>query len=222
MISPRRDDQPPRVPRPGRTQRHDGRGGGLLSACSTPSGPRPGSGGATAAAADRLTSLTPTYTAFPGVKPDVPGTVSTLPGVPDVSGGFTTYPAAPTAALSQKAGRGGTYKAMTPLWGPPPPGLADNSYFQAVNADIGATVEFQITDGNVYGDKTIARLAAGDIPEIMVIPSWEIEKMADFNTAVDQAFEDLTPICRATRSSRTPCWPTCRPPHGSGRSGTTS
>ncbi|WP_371780702.1 sugar ABC transporter substrate-binding protein [Streptosporangium subroseum] len=174
-------------------------GGGLLGACSTPSGPRPGSGGATAAAADTLTSLTPAYTAFPGVKPDLPGTVSNLPGVPDVSGGFTTYPAAPTAALTQKAGKGGTYKAMTPLWGPPPPGLADNSYFQAVNADIGATVEFQITDGTVYGDKAIARLAAGDVPEIMVIPSWEIEKMADFNTAVDQAFEDLTPYLRGDK-----------------------
>lgn len=174
-------------------------GGGLLGACSTPSGPRPGSGGATAAAADTLTSLTPAYTAFPGVKPDLPGTVSNLPGVPDVSGGFTTYPAAPTAALTQKAGRGGTYKAMTPLWGPPPPGLADNSYFQAVNADIGATVEFQITDGTVYGDKAIARLAAGDIPEIMVIPSWEIEKMADFNTAVEAAFEDLTPYLQGDK-----------------------
>ncbi|MGJ6964527.1 extracellular solute-binding protein [Streptosporangium sp. G11] len=174
-------------------------GGGLLSACSAPSGPRPGSGGATAAAADKLTSLTPTYTAFPGIKPDIPGTTSTLPGVPDVSGGFTSYPASPAAALSQKAGRGGTYKAMTPLWGPPPPGLASNSYFQAVNADIGATVEFQITDGNVYGDKAIARLAAGDIPEIMVIPSWEIDKMADFNTAVDKAFEDLTPYLQGDK-----------------------
>ncbi|WP_305000296.1 extracellular solute-binding protein [Streptosporangium sp. 'caverna'] len=174
-------------------------GGGLLGACSAPSGPRPGGGGATAAAADTLTSLTPAYTAFAGVKPDLPGTVSNLPGVPDVSGGFTTYPAAPAAALTQKAGKGGTYKAMTPLWGPPPPGLADNSYFQAVNADIGATVEFQITDGTVYGDKAIARLAAGDVPEIMVIPSWEIEKMADFNTAVDQAFEDLTPYLQGDK-----------------------
>ncbi|GIH89612.1 extracellular solute-binding protein [Planobispora siamensis] len=174
-------------------------GGGLLGACSAPTGTRPGSGGATAAAADKLTSLTPTYTAFPGVKPDLPGTVSTLPGVPDVSGGFTRYPATPTAALTQKAGKGGTYKAMTPLWGPPPPGLADNSYFQAANADIGATVEFQITDGTVYVDKAIARLAAGDIPDIMVIPSWEIDKMADFNTAVDKAFEDLTPYLQGDK-----------------------
>ncbi|GAT66596.1 sugar ABC transporter substrate-binding protein [Planomonospora sphaerica] len=174
-------------------------GGGLLSACSTPSGPRPGSGGATAAAADKLTSLTPTYTAFPGVKPDLPGTVSNLPGVPDVSGGFTTYPASPVQALTQKAGKGGTYTAMTPLWGPLPPGLEDNSYFQAANADIGATVQFQITDGTVYADKAIARLASGDLPDIMVIPSWEIEKMADFNTAVDKAFEDLTPYLQGDK-----------------------
>ncbi|MEU6738892.1 extracellular solute-binding protein [Streptosporangium sandarakinum] len=174
-------------------------GGGLLGACSAPSGPRPGSGGATAAAAEKLTSLAPAYAPFPGVRPDIPGIVSDLPGIPGVGGGFTTYPASPVSALTRKAGRGGSYKAMTPLWGPVPPGLADNSYFQAANADIGATVEFQITDGTVYVDKAIARLASGDIPDIMVIPSWEIEKMADFNQAVDKAFEDLTPHLRGDK-----------------------
>ncbi|WP_084958061.1 extracellular solute-binding protein [Thermoactinospora rubra] len=171
----------------------------LATACSTPSGPRPGTGGATAAAKEKLTSLAPSYIPFQGVQPDLPGTKSTIPGVPDVSGGFTSYPANPAQALTQKAGKGGGYKAMTPLWGPPPPGLAANSYFQAVNADIGATVEFQIADGNTYVDKAIARLAAGDVPDIMVIPSWEIDKMADFNRAVDQAFEDLTPYLQGDK-----------------------
>ncbi|GAA3465657.1 extracellular solute-binding protein [Nonomuraea roseola] len=171
-----------------------------LAGCATPSTPRPGTGGATAAAADKLKTLTPTYVPFAGVKPDIPGTVSTLPGVPDISGGFTSYPANPAAALTQKAGKGGSYKAMTPLWGPPPPGLDDNSYFQAVNTDIGATVEFQIADGMTYADKAIARLASGDLPELMVIPSWEIDKMADFNTAVDKAFEDLTPYLQGDKA----------------------
>ncbi|MEU8110492.1 extracellular solute-binding protein [Nonomuraea muscovyensis] len=172
---------------------------GLLTGCSAPSTPRPGSGGASAAAGDQLKSLTPTFTAFSGVRPDLPGTVSNLEGVPDIAGGFTAYPASPAPALTQKAGKGGAYKAMTPLWGPPPPGLSSNSYFQAANADIGATLEFQITDGVTYADKAIARLAARDIPDLMVIPSWEIDKMADFNQAVDQAFEDLTPYLQGDR-----------------------
>ncbi|MEU9830290.1 extracellular solute-binding protein [Streptosporangium sp. NPDC048047] len=174
-------------------------GGGLLGACSAPSGPRPGSGGATAAAAEKLTSLTPTYAPFPGAQPDIPGIVSDLPGIPGIGGGFTTYPASPAPALTAKAGKGGSYKAMTPLWGPVPPALADNAYFQAANADIGATVEFQIADGTVYADKAIARLASGDLPDLMVIPSWEIEKMADFNQAVDKAFEDLTPYLQGDK-----------------------
>jgi putative aldouronate transport system substrate-binding protein len=33
----------------------------------------------------------------------------------------------------------------------------------------------------------------------MVIPSWEIEKRADFNPAVDQAFEDLTPYLQGDK-----------------------
>ncbi|HEY9524485.1 MAG TPA: extracellular solute-binding protein [Thermopolyspora sp.] len=167
--------------------------GGLLAGCSTPTTRKPGAGGATAAAADTLASLIPSYIAYGAVKPDVPGTVSNLPGIPGIGGGYTKYPATLAQGVPQKMGKGGSYKAMTPLWGPPPPGLDDNAYFQACNADIGATIEFQIADGNTYGDKVTARLAGGDIPEIMVVPQWEIEKMADFNIAVDKTFEDLTP-----------------------------
>ncbi|GGK99883.1 sugar ABC transporter substrate-binding protein [Sphaerisporangium melleum] len=174
-------------------------GGGLLTGCSTPSGRRPGSGGATAAAADKLKSLTPSYVPFQGVKPEIPGTISTLPGVPDVGGGYLTYPSPLADAVSGPAGKGGSYKAMTPLWGPPPPGLTENAYFQACNADIGATVDFQIADGTTYVDKVTARLAANDIPELVVIPQWEIEKMADFNRAVDKAFEDLTPYLQGDK-----------------------
>jgi putative aldouronate transport system substrate-binding protein len=177
--------------------------GGLLSGCSTPSGPAPGSGGATAAAGDKLTSLTPSYIPYTGAKPDIPGTVSTLPGVPGYGGGFTKYPEL-VKAIPQKLGKGGSYKAMTPLWAPVPPALADNSFFQAVNTEIGATVDFQIADGNTYAEKAIARLASGDLPDIMVIPSWEIEKMADFNVAVDKAFEDLTPYLQGDKVK---AWP---------------
>ncbi|GAA1276159.1 extracellular solute-binding protein [Sphaerisporangium rubeum] len=174
-------------------------GGGLTAACSAPATRRPGSGGgATAAAADKLKTLTPSYVAYPGVAPDVPGTVSNLPGVPGVGGGYLKYPLNAADAITAK-GPGGTYKAMTPLWGPPPPGLDDNSYFQACNADMGSTIEFQIADGITYVDKVTARLAAGDIPELMVIPQWEIEKMSDFNLAVDKAFEDLTPYLQGDK-----------------------
>jgi len=173
--------------------------GGLLAGCATPATRRPGTGGATAAAPDKLTALTPSYAPFQGAKPDIPGTVSNLPGVPGYGGGFTKYPSPLTQAVPQKLGKGGTYTAMTPLWAPVPPGLADNSFFQAVNAQIGANIDFQIADGNTYVDKATARMASGDLPDIMVIPSWEIDKMADFNTAVDKAFEDLTPYLQGDK-----------------------
>ncbi|GAA5060379.1 putative aldouronate transport system substrate-binding protein [Thermocatellispora tengchongensis] len=173
--------------------------GGLLAGCSTPSTPRPGSGGATAAAADKLKSLVPAYTPFTGARPDIPGTESTLEGVPGYGGGFTEYPSPLAQAVPQKLGKGGRYTAMTPLWAPVPPGLDDNRFFQAVNAEIGATVEFQIADGNTYVEKATARLASGDLPDIMVIPQWEIDKMADFNVAVDKAFTDLTPYLQGEK-----------------------
>ncbi|WP_068921350.1 extracellular solute-binding protein [Planobispora rosea] len=160
--------------------------GGLLAGCSTPAGPRPGSGGATAAALDKLTSLTPAHVPYAGVTPDIVG----QNGAP---GGFTKYPASPVDAITAKPGKGGHYKAMTPLWGPLPPPLGKNSYFEAVNADLGATIEFNILDGMTIIEKMNAVIAGGDVVDITMIPSWTVNQIPQFGEAVDQLFEDLTP-----------------------------
>ncbi|MET7280621.1 extracellular solute-binding protein [Kribbella sp. NPDC005582] len=160
--------------------------GSSLTACSDGGG-----GGSTAAghaeATGKLSGLLPKYTAYEGVKPDLPGENGADPG-------FTKYPTDLQRVVPEppvKSGREVT--AMTPLWAPSPPGLGSNSYYAANNERIGAPVRFNIVNGIDYGDKLGPLLAAGNVPELLCIPGWNIGGLARFGQAVDKLFEDLTP-----------------------------
>ncbi|GAA0975492.1 extracellular solute-binding protein [Nocardiopsis tropica] len=156
---------------------------GVLSGCSSGSG---GGGGGSAAAATSLDDLIPTYIPFEGVSPDIEG----LHGAPS---GFTAYPDTFLRAVSEPRGRGGEYTAMTPMWGPIPPGLGNNSFFDHVNGRLGSTVRFNFQDGNTIIDKMNAVIAGRDVADITMFPDWVINLIPQFNRAVGELFEDLTP-----------------------------
>ncbi|MBB6118339.1 extracellular solute-binding protein [Nocardiopsis algeriensis] len=156
---------------------------GVLPACSSGSG---GSGGGSASEATSLDGLIPTYIPFEGVSPDIPG----VGGAPD---GFTAYPTEFVPAVPEPRGRGGHYTAMTPLWGPVPPGLGNNSFLDHVNERMGTTVEFNFQDGNTVIDKMNAVIAGRDVADITMIPDWVVNLIPQFNRAVGELFEDLTP-----------------------------
>ncbi|MCX5601041.1 extracellular solute-binding protein [Streptomyces phaeochromogenes] len=89
-------------------------------------------------------------------------------------------------SVPQKLGKGSTIKIMSPFWGTPPKG--SNPYYSTMNATIGANVVWQNQDGNTYDEKLGAVLASSDMPDVVVIPSWNmggkipsaiISKMAD-------------------------------------------
>ncbi|MFD6285661.1 Tat pathway signal sequence domain protein [Streptomyces sp. NPDC060205] len=89
-------------------------------------------------------------------------------------------------SVSGKLGKGSTIKIMSPFWGSPPKG--DNPYYRAMNEKIGANVVWQNQDGNTYDEKLGAVLASSDMPDVVVIPGWNmggkipsaiISKMAD-------------------------------------------
>jgi putative aldouronate transport system substrate-binding protein len=156
--------------------------GGVLAGCGTGS-----SGAGSATDTDKLTALMPKYKPLNlDVKPDI---MSTRP----IADGFTTFPTRFAKAITDKPGKSGqTIKAITPAWGPAPPGLGQSAYLDAVNAQLGIPVDFSIQDGNTYGDKLNAMLAARDVPELLCVPSWEIAKLPRFADAVKVLFEDLT------------------------------
>ncbi|GAA1109684.1 extracellular solute-binding protein [Nocardiopsis metallicus] len=155
----------------------------LLSGCS---GSADTGGGGSASASTDLDDLIPTYQPFDGVSPDIPGTG----GAPD---GFTSYPDTFVRAAEGVRGSGGHYTAMTPMWGPIPPGLGNNSFYDHVNGRIGTTVEFNFQDGNTIIDKMNAVVAGRDVADITMFPDWVINLIPQFNRAVGELFEDLTP-----------------------------
>jgi putative aldouronate transport system substrate-binding protein len=155
---------------------------GLLAGCGDA-----GSSGGSATDTDKLNALLPKQQNLAlDIKPDV---LSTRP----VADGYTSYPSRLVKAVNEKAGRGGpTIRAMTPAWGPAPPGLGQNAYLEAVNTELGVQVDFSVQDGNTYADKLNAMLAARDVPDLLCVPGWEVAKLPRFADAVKALFEDLT------------------------------
>ncbi len=159
-----------------------GAGAAALAGCRTggasTSDPTTGGG----AVAD---DVLPRYVPLTYVEPD-------FPSVNGSTAGFTSIPSELVQAFDAPPGAGGTFTAMTPLWGAIPPSTG-NQYYDGVNAAIGSTIEFQISDGNTYGDKLAAVLASErDVPDWVCIPTWNIPPR--FDQAVESLFEDLTPF----------------------------
>jgi putative aldouronate transport system substrate-binding protein len=165
-------------------------GGGLLAGCSDKESGDKGR----AANVDKLASLVPTFTQLNVVKADL------APNPPGVAAGFLSYPASLVRAVDEPPITSGKQvTAMTPLWVPVPPGLGHNSYYDAVNARIGGQVKFNILDGNTYDQKLNAVLAAGDVPEMIQIPGWNVSALAHFSDAVNKLFADLTPYLQGDK-----------------------
>ncbi|GIJ30611.1 lipoprotein [Micromonospora qiuiae] len=157
-------------------------GGPLLSGCSE----KP-AGSGTAQNLDAFADLLPTHKELAeSITPDIIGTRP----VPD---GYTRYPSSLVDLITEKPGTSGKeISAMTPQWGPAPPGIAQSAYLQAVNAELGTPVNFAVQDGNTYADKLNAMFGGRDVPELLCVPGWEVEKIPRFAQAIDVLFEDLT------------------------------
>ncbi|MEN3533716.1 extracellular solute-binding protein [Microbispora sp. ZYX-F-249] len=154
----------------------------------------------TAVAADKLKGLVPTRVPFqvPGLSPD-------LPGAEFVEPGFLSRPGTMVRAVTAKPMTSGTeVKVMTPLWGTVPPGLGENSYFDAVNERLGGVVRFNISDGNTYVDKLNTLLASGDVPDLIQIPGWNLITIAHFTEAANKLFADLSPYLAGDKAKEFP------------------
>ncbi|MGW8992901.1 extracellular solute-binding protein [Streptomyces zhihengii] len=128
--------------------------------------------------------ILPTFAARAVVTPDIPSENGS-------AAGFTT--AIATAQLqtsvAAKKGKGSELTAMAPFWGPPP--APDNAYYKAMNEAIGVKVTWQNQDGNTYADKLGAVLAGSAIPDLVVVPGWNLN--GKIPGAINAKFEDLGP-----------------------------
>ncbi|MCC2316334.1 extracellular solute-binding protein [Cellulomonas chengniuliangii] len=152
----------------------------LLTGCGSPSDPQGG-----AAAALPIEDAIPTYIPTDYVDPDFPSVNGSTPG-------FSRLPDTLVTSVPTPPGSGAVFTAMTPLWGTIPQAKG-NQYYAAVNEMLGSTIEFQIADGNTYGDKLATVLASSkDVPDWVCVPNWNLPPR--FATEiVGNVFQDLTP-----------------------------
>jgi putative aldouronate transport system substrate-binding protein len=163
----------------------------LLAGCGTKS-KKTGNPSSTAIATG---SASAAPSSSPLSSPALPSVAADIASVTGANGavsqpGFLSYPASPIATYNGVPGAGGTYTAVTPLWGSIPP--ANNAYYQAVNKALGATLKMSPADGNTYDQAITAMIAGGKLPDWVQLPSWW---NATFKTAelVGTQLADLTP-----------------------------
>ncbi|MEU0387275.1 extracellular solute-binding protein [Streptomyces chartreusis] len=90
-------------------------------------------------------------------------------------------------AVPEKLGKGSKIKIMAPFWGTPPSN--NNPYYKAMNEAIGVEVSWQNQDGNTYDEKLGAILASSDIPDVVVVPGWNLN--GKIPSAINAKFADL-------------------------------
>ncbi|WP_082178333.1 MULTISPECIES: extracellular solute-binding protein [Micrococcaceae] len=164
-----------------------------LTACSGTAAPQATSSGSLA---ETVAKLVPAYKPLELLKPDIASVNGSTPG-------FTSVPASLVKSVAKTPGSGGTYTAMTPAWWAVPPALPENGYYKAVNEKLGATVNFQVNDGNAYADKVQTVLASPkDVPDWMVIPAWNLPPR--FGQAAAGVFQDLSQFLAGDKVNKYP------------------
>ncbi|MFF3343744.1 extracellular solute-binding protein [Streptomyces sp. NPDC002779] len=152
----------------------------LLAACGdSDSGSREG----TTSGKDAK-KLLPAYVASNVVVPDIPAKNGS-------AAGFTSKLelAELKTSVPKRLGKGGKVTIMSPFWGSPP--KSDNAYYRAMNDLIGVDVRWQNQDGNTYEQKLGAVLASSDVPDVVVVPGWNMN--GKIPSAIISKFADLGP-----------------------------
>ena len=128
----------------------------------------------------------PTYVPLAGIKPDLPASADGL-----VDAGFVNYPANPIKTVQDTPGNGDEISAVTWTTSPPPTPMGSNALWQAVNKELGVTLQIDIQAQADYAAKLPAIVAGGDLPDIIYIaPNAVIPELPTF---FQSKMADLTP-----------------------------
>ncbi|WP_425826576.1 extracellular solute-binding protein [Streptomyces fractus] len=142
---------------------------GLLTACGGSTGADTQKGGAGSV-------RFPAYKAATPVKPALPATAD------GVMAGFYDYPADPVRAFSAPPGKGlDSITAMTSIVTQVPPGVGSNTYWQALNKQLGADLKLTMARDVDYPAKLSTVISGGDLPDMMLI-SAKLSHRADVLT----------------------------------------
>ena len=151
----------------------------LLASCGTG-----GTGGTGTTSASQISKIMPAYVPSNLIKPDYASINGSSPG-------FLSYPGNLVHTVHDMPGSGGSYTAITPLWAsiPSPSG---NTYYQAVNRALGATLTMQPSNGNTYTTILPPLFSGNKLPDWIQIPTFWTAPL-NFGQAVGAKLADLTP-----------------------------
>lgn len=150
--------------------------------------------GSSSSSTGGVSSKTGLAAALPDYIPSSSGPTPELPSVQGLNSAATdpaylSYPTNLVKTVTAVPGSGGTYSAVTPLWGSIP--AANNAYYQAVNKALGAGITLSPSNGNLYA-QTVPTLVAGNkLPDWLQIPNWWSQNLNVGELAVTK-FADLT------------------------------
>ncbi|MDX3578923.1 MULTISPECIES: extracellular solute-binding protein [unclassified Streptomyces] len=149
-----------------------------------------GCGGSDGGSRDGTTSgkdaekILPAFVASNVVTPDIPAKNGSAMGFTGKLDLATLKDSVP-----KKLGKGGKVTIMSPFWGSPPKGT--NAYYKGMNDLIGVDVVWQNQDGNTYDQKLGAVLASSEVPDVVVVPGWNMG--GKIPSAILSKFADLGP-----------------------------
>jgi putative aldouronate transport system substrate-binding protein len=160
----------------------------LLEACSavipsTPASTTPAAGGA----AKPGTGGVPTYVPFKGPEPDLPGTAD------GVQPAFNSYPRTNPKSVAQTPLNGGEITAFTNTVSAPPSPMEENSAWQEVNRQLGATLKVNIVSSADYAAKLNTLIAGDDLPEMVYVNQGGPNPVANLLAFLQAKMMDLTP-----------------------------
>ncbi len=153
--------------------------GGSLTACAGGAAAASG-GGAKASAGVTL----PTFKEFTGITAELPGNAQGL------QAGFLKMPK-PVQSVATPPLRG-KVTGLTETFETMSPAMADNPYWQRLNAKLGGTLDLQITEdvGDGYPAKFATVLAGGSLPDMMWIPP--NQNIPNVAPMLEAKFQDLS------------------------------
>jgi putative aldouronate transport system substrate-binding protein len=136
----------------------------LVAACApapVPAGPTP-AGAATTPAPGASLRL-PSYVPFQGPAPDQAGSQQ---GVLPV---YVHYPRNPVRSVAGPPGKGSQITALTNTVSAPPAPMDQNPVWQAVNQQLGSTLNINVVAASDYEAKLATTMAGTDLPDLLYI-----------------------------------------------------
>jgi putative aldouronate transport system substrate-binding protein len=165
--------------------------GPMLAACGQ-------GGGATSGttSASQVSKILPAYApaSIAGLRPD-------FPSVNGTPAGYLSYPSALAHSVHETPGRGGTYTGIAPYWGSIPR-TNGNTYYDAVNAALGANMQWQPTNGNNIGTTLPPLFAGNRLPDWIDVPTFA--EPSGFGQAIQSKLADLTPYLAGDKIKQYP------------------